>query len=254
MKAMWLVGHAALAYLIIKAGQALIPPWREGLRPRSARAAAYLFLLIAIFANLPDYGHLRILRPLSHSAIAIAVIVVVLWWVFRRFLPASRWILVTLLVAAESHILMDAFTSQVFPVWPFSPSSVAFAGSIIPFNSLAEIAFELVLIGLMILQMVFAKDWQASTRTGRGLVLKWRMEEGGYRNLLDPTLLALIFLTGFTAASILIAFLFFGAAGLDHRSLVPFILVIPLVPFLSGAIRGFRSPHRRNLLRAPDRG
>ena len=167
---MWLIGHTAAAYLIIKIA------WyakytkkedpgpskdgrdsRRGERPKNAyQFPPYFLLLLFVFANWPDFFHAGDIRIFSHNTIAVLVvpIIILIFMVQRRIMDRTEAFF--LFWASVIHMITDIGFSSFYPFYPFDDSYV----NIFLFNSLQNIMAEVILSVPFLLIFIASKDWK----------------------------------------------------------------------------------------------
>lgn len=115
---MWVIGHTAFAYLLIKP---LFIFTKKKVEPR-------LIFFIFIFANLIDSVHYGPLRRIFHNPIG-TIIFAVFWLIFFekcKIIHKTEFPL--LLFATGTHVLADVIFSSYFLLFPLNTNSYSIYG------------------------------------------------------------------------------------------------------------------------------
>jgi predicted membrane protein len=139
---MWILGHTAFAYLLVKL---LFPSIRKECNGK-------LLLFIFIFANITDATHFGPLRTLVHNTIGTLLFSYIWIRFFRYHEIIDGKITPILLTATTTHIIGDLLFSYYHPFLPFSD----YAGTLYAWNSTENIIVES-LIGFIFL-VVFVRS------------------------------------------------------------------------------------------------
>jgi len=146
---MWLLGHSALAYFVVKmiwAASAFIrkdsATKNKGSKTISiAQRLAFtpaLLLFLLPFANWPDFMHLGILRAFTHNLFAIALVPLLPLGILIALRFVTRFEAVLLYTASATHMLGDCVFGSFFFV---NPLSDAYLGPF-QFNGPEDLLFE----------------------------------------------------------------------------------------------------------------
>lgn len=110
---MWVIGHTAFAYLIVKPIFVVI---RKELDPN-------LILFIFIFANIIDSLHFGFLRYYSHNLIGTVFFSVFWLLFFEKFKIVEKKDFTVLLFVVGTHIITDLVFSDYFLLFPINKKS-----------------------------------------------------------------------------------------------------------------------------------
>ncbi len=150
---MWLPGHIAFSFLVCL-------PFIVYLRKERALA----LVIVGVFALLPDYLHLGMLRAFTHSLLGLAVLLAVsLAALIVLFRPRPALIGIAV-VAAGAHLLADLYVGSIWPFYPWSDEWF----QLHEFNTAFDIRVEVVLFSISaLIILVLMRPWEAvrSVRT-----------------------------------------------------------------------------------------
>jgi len=202
---MWLIGHTALAYVVIKViwivfksksnsksnNKGNDTELRDDTKKYLLRFSPHFIILLFVFANWPDFIHVGELRILSHNLLAVFVVPIIILLVLHRFNIVNRLEATLLVIASGLHALTDTLFSAFHLLYPFQ--STAF--SIYPFNSPQDIIAEGVIITIFLTMFLWTRDWKVlSNFLSNCFVGSWRKVKSDSRNVLIGHLYIFIFL------------------------------------------------------------
>jgi len=107
---MWVIGHTAFAYLLIKS---IFSHSKRKLEPK-------LVIFVFIFANLIDTVHYGPLRTIFHNTIGTVIIVVFWLLFFEKCKIIQKTEFPILLFATGTHVLADVVFSDYFLLFPLN--------------------------------------------------------------------------------------------------------------------------------------
>jgi hypothetical protein len=173
---MWLPGHLAFSFL-------LCLPFIVYMK----RDRALALVCVGVFALLPDFLHLGMLRAFSHSffglGIMLALILVPLALLFR---PRAA-LIGAAVTAAVGHLLADLYVGSIWPFYPWVDEWV----QLHEFNTAFDIQVEVILSAVAIAALVFLRPWSALRA-----VKKYDQRERGLAVVLSAPLAAMAGLQG----------------------------------------------------------
>jgi hypothetical protein len=165
---MWLIGHTASAYLIVKGiwiAQRLHLRTKSQIKKvrneRMANSKIYHFpphflLLLFVFANWPDFVHVGELRVLSHNMIAVITVPSIILLILTHRQVVNRFEAILLLCASVVHMLTDIIFSSFYPFYPFQTKIFI----IYSFNSYEHIVVESLISAIFLGVFIWSKDWK----------------------------------------------------------------------------------------------
>ncbi len=141
---MWIIGHTALAYLMIKLKYRIV---KKRLDPN-------LIIFIFIFANLIDSLHFGILRFLTHNLVG-TIFYTLLWlFIFEKCKIIKKKNYVDLLIAATAQVIGDILFSGYYLLDRFN----AIVYYIYGWNSTEHLIIGSVIVMLFIIIFLFSGD------------------------------------------------------------------------------------------------
>jgi hypothetical protein len=132
---MWLPGHLAVAFLICL-------PIIVYVKDKRALALAY----VSLFALLPDFFHLGMLRASSHSIIGLAVILAVVVAALALIFRPRPALLLAAVTAAFVHLLADLYVGSIWPWYPLSSEWVQIHAFDTPFDIRIEVVLSIIAV------------------------------------------------------------------------------------------------------------
>ena len=143
---MWIVGHTALAYLVVRSGFFI-----AGKRPGPA-----LIFMVLVFGNILDATHFGWLRDVTHNP-AGPVLFTLLWaLIFQRFGLVGKKDLGILMSAGAVHAAGDLVIGGYLPFFPFSGR----AYYVWPWNSLEDLLLETILGAIFLAVLFLSRDYR----------------------------------------------------------------------------------------------
>ena len=142
----WIVGHSAIAYLVIKS---IYLGFKKEISPR-------LLIFIFIFANILDSLHFGSLRWISHNLIGAIVYSGIWIIIFIKLKLVYKKEIIILYIAVFTHILGDVMCASFSFFVPFSYKPYSIWHS----NTIEHLSFESILFLLFIIMFISSKDYQ----------------------------------------------------------------------------------------------
>lgn len=141
---MWIIGHTAFAYLLIKFKY----------RVTKKRLDPNLIIFIFIFANLLDSLHFGNLRFFTHNQIG-TVFYSLLWlFIFEKCKIIKKKDYVDLLIAVAAHVIGDILFSSYYIIYLFNITAYSIYG----WNSTEHLIIGSVIVMLFITIFLFSGD------------------------------------------------------------------------------------------------
>jgi len=146
---MWIVGHTALAYLVVSSGFAIA---RKKIEPT-------LLFMVFIFANLPDATHLGWFRDITHNPAGTVLFCLIWALIFQRLGLLKKGDMAILMGAGVVHAAGDLIHGGYLPFYPFSGAVYYYS----PWNSPEDLLFETVLAAMMMAVLLRSRDYLGLT-------------------------------------------------------------------------------------------
>jgi hypothetical protein len=141
---MYIVGHTALAYLVL----------RPFLRSKNPELPINI-LLIFIFANIIDLMNFRSFRYYSHNLIGTFLIASICLVVLKKLKLIQNKIIPLLFTATGTHVIADVIFSEYHLYAPFDDRAIALIGH----NPLLGQFAESILFGIFFMVIIVTKDY-----------------------------------------------------------------------------------------------
>ncbi|MFX0200200.1 MAG: hypothetical protein ACFFCW_29120 [Candidatus Hodarchaeota archaeon] len=142
---MWVIGHTAFAYLIVKPMFVFI---KKELDPN-------LMLFVFIFANIIDVLHFSFFRFYSHNLFGTVVFSVFWLLFFRKFEIIKKRDFIVLLFIVGTHIITDLVFSDYFILFPINKKPYSVYG----LNSIEDLITESVFAMAFLLFFYHSRDF-----------------------------------------------------------------------------------------------
>jgi hypothetical protein len=143
---MWLPGHLAFSFI-------LCLPFLVYLK----RDRALAFACVGVFALLPDFLHIGMLRAFAHSFLGLgAMLAATLVTLALLFRPRAA-IIGAAVLAATAHLMADLYIGSIWPLYPWSDEWLQFH----EFNTAFDIRVEVVMFSVALLFLLFLRPWEA---------------------------------------------------------------------------------------------
>jgi len=202
---MWLIGHTASAYFLVKflwylgvknddnrkaSGAQEDSSTTADEKPRAHFPPGFLLLLF-IFANWPDYFHIGFLRYYSHNIFSVFIGPLIVFPVLLRFRVIKRIEAFLLLSASVLHMVTDLLFSSYYTLYPFRGRENSyydlFGPEYLIFESIISIAFI----------AVFVRSGESKDLTDflvRCLNRKWRAAASFFERFFNSYMYIFIFM------------------------------------------------------------
>lgn len=174
---MWLPGHLAFSFLICL-------PLIVYLKRERALALACL----GVFALLPDFLHLGMIRAFAHSILGVAILLTISLIVLVVLFRPRPAIIGVAILAAGAHLLADLYVGSIWPFYPWSDEWF----QLHEFNTVFDIRVEVVLFSISALILLVALRPWGAVRSVRS----YSKREGGMLLLLSIPMAAMAGLQG----------------------------------------------------------
>ncbi len=142
---MWIIGHTACAYLLIKLVYNLK---KQKIGPNSV-------IFIFIFANLIDSLHFGILRIMTHNLIGTLLYSILWLFIFKKLKLIIKNDYPALLIAVSTHIITDILFSSYYLFFPFKSTSYSIFG----WNSPEHLIVGSFIVILFIIVFILSGDF-----------------------------------------------------------------------------------------------
>ena len=142
---MWVIGHTAIAYLLIK----------PIVNMRKKQMDPTLIIFIIFFANLIDFVHFGSLRNFSHSLIGTLLLTGVSLWTFKRLNLIEKSEFSIFLFVVGTHIIVDILFSTYNLLFPVNNVKYSIYG----LNSPQDFAIESISVIIFIIVFVYSDDY-----------------------------------------------------------------------------------------------
>jgi len=150
---MWITGHTALAYLVVRSGFSL-----AGKKP-----GAGLLLMVFIFGNILDALHFGWLRNFTHNPFG-TILFPLLWaYIFHWTGHLRKEDFPIVIGASVVHAAGDLVFGGYLPFFPFSWNVYMYD----VWNSPANLIFESVVTVLFLAVLLWTGDWRALMEFGQ---------------------------------------------------------------------------------------
>jgi hypothetical protein len=140
---MYIVGHTALAYLVL----------RPFLRSKDPNLPINI-LFIFIFANIIDLMNYSYFRYYGHNLFGTFFIAGICLVVFKKFKLIENRIIPLLLIATGTHVIADVIFSEYHLFAPFDNKAIALIG----YNPVIGHLAESILFGIFFMVIILTKD------------------------------------------------------------------------------------------------
>jgi len=142
---MWIVGHTALSYLVVRCGFSIA----------SKRPGPSLILMVFIFGNIIDALHFGWLRDLTHNPFGTVVFALVWVLIFQRLGLLKGMDIPILLGVSVVHAAGDLIFGGYLPFFPFSGAVYWYR----PWNSIEDLLVESLLAVIFIVVLIVSGDF-----------------------------------------------------------------------------------------------
>jgi hypothetical protein len=146
---MWIIGHTAFTYLLIKGTRSLD---KKGIEPRT-------LLFVFVFANIIDATHIGFGRQLWHNPLGTFLFSAGWILAFRYWGLIGKRDIPLLASAVLSHVLLDFLFGGYYFYYPFTDQMI----SVFPWDGVQDLMTESVLFVLFVAVLFLSKDWSRMT-------------------------------------------------------------------------------------------